>query len=135
MAPSPKAVHKRGRMESVLVGIYSEVGALYLPMAPTRRKKLPCVRSLWVVLRLRTFFGVTATSASTGASYIWMDGEIGRSRDNTCRGNLTALGKTNWCDLRSWPLISKAWQGELLNWQVGHGKCQVRVRWQYRYWH
>lgn len=39
-----------------------------LPMAPTRRKKLPCVRSLCVVFRLRTFFGVTATSASTGAS-------------------------------------------------------------------
>lgn len=50
--------------------IVSRYEAVYplLPMAPTRRKKLPWVGSLWVVFLFRTFFGVTATSASTGAS-------------------------------------------------------------------
>lgn len=50
----------------------------HLPIAPTRKKKLPCVKSLWVVLRLREFFGVTATSASAWESLLMQRGQNGK---------------------------------------------------------
>lgn len=42
---------------------------LFLPIAPTRKKKLPC-ESFWVVFRLRWFFGVT-TAFSTASGWSW----------------------------------------------------------------